>query len=605
MIQTAELGGIPARVAALRAGQALRDNRHAEIQAVRRGDFEQIAPDLFSDEFSRPVVANMIDTSARDFAAMLAPLPSFNCSASSMLNESAKNRADKRTKIARHYVEASELELQMTDRGADHLNSFGLLVACVEPDFDDMAPRIRIESAIGAYPVWNHKGETVEFARVYYRDWFSLQADYPELRHIKGDFPGGVMPDNRVEVVKYVSKSRILVYLPSMGERVLEDMANPLGKCYYVCAKRPNFEDSTKGAYDDVVWVQLARHRLQMLLMEGVEKSVRAPIVVPPDVDDMALGPDGVIHTSAGAQAVGRARLDMPAQAFGAVEQLKQEQREGSMVPEARTGNVDASVITGRGVQQLMESFSTQIATDQVVLKNAYKRLICMCFMMDEKLFGNTTKEIRGNDAGIPYAITYTPAKDIDGDHSIDISYGFATGLDPNRALVFLLQGLGAELVSKDYVRRNIPVDLNASEEEQKIAIEQSRASLLMGLSALAQSIPQMAASGGNPLEIIQQVAQTVKYLEKGMKVEVAIEKAMTPKEPPPQAAAQAPPGLPGGSAGGPEGFSESGLPGELQPGLALEGPQGRPDLQQFFAGLNGAGNPDLRAGVSRMSPAA
>jgi hypothetical protein len=600
MIQTAELGGIPARVAALRAREALRDNRHAEIQAVRRGDFEAIAPDLFSDEFTRPVVANMIDTSARDFAAMLAPLPAFNCSASSMLNESAKKRADLRTKIARHYVEASELELQMADRGADHLNSFGLLVACVEPDFDDRGPRIRIESAIGAYPVWNHKGDTVEFARVFYRDWFSLQADYPQLRDIKGEYPGGVMPDNRVEVVKYVSKTRILMYLPQMGDRVLEDMANPLGKCYYVCAKRPNFEDSTKGAYDDIVWVQLARHRLQMLLMEGVEKSVRAPIVVPPDVDDMALGPDGVIHTQAGAQAVGRARLDMPAQAFGAVEQLKQEQREGSMVPEARTGNIDASVITGRGVQQLMESFSTQIATDQVILKNAYKRIICLCFMMDEKLFGGTRKEIRGNDAGIPYAVTYTPAKDIDGDHSIDISYGFATGLDPNRALVFLLQGLGAELVSKDYVRRNLPVDLNASEEEQKIAIEQSRASLLMGLSALAQSVPQIVASGGDALTVIHQVADTVKYLEKGMKVEQAIEKAMTPKQEPPQASPAGPT-----SPGSPEGYNDSGLPGELQPGLALEGPQGRPDLQQFFAGLNGQGNPDLRAGVSRMSPAA
>lgn len=597
MIKSVELGGIPARVAALRAREALRDNRHAEVQCVRRGDFEAIAPDLFSDEFTRPIVANLIDTAARDFAAMLAPLPAFNCSASSMLNESAKKFADRRTKIARHYVDASDLELQMADRGADHLNSFGLCVFCVEPDFDDNGPRIRVESAIGAYPVWNSKGDTVEFARVYYRDWFSLQADYPQLREMRNDLPMGMYSDNRVEVVKYVSKDRILVYLPKMGCTVLEDMPNPLGRCYYVVAKRPNFEESTKGAYDDIIWVQLARHRLQMLLMEGVEKSVRAPIVVPPDVDDMALGPDGVIHTQGGAGSVGRARLDMPNQAFGAVEQLKAEQREGSMVPEARTGNVDASIITGRGVQQLMESFSTQIATDQVVLRNAFKRVVQLCFLMDEKLFGSVKKEVRGNDAGVPYALTYTPNKDINGDHTIDITYGFSTGLDPNRALVFLLQADGAGLVSKDYVRRSLPVDLNAVEEEKKIAVEQSRASIIMAFSALAQSIPQMAAAGGNPTEVIRQQAEFIRLLQKGMDVEEAAAKAMTPPEPPPAA-----PGEPQ-SPGQPGGFNESGLPGELELGLATEGPQGRPDLSQMFAGLNSRGNPDLRAGVSRMAP--
>jgi hypothetical protein len=39
-----------------------------------------------------------------------------------------------------------------------------------------------------------------------------------------------------------------------------------------------------------VIWIQLARHRLQMLKMEGIEKSVRAPLVVTPDVGEVPLG---------------------------------------------------------------------------------------------------------------------------------------------------------------------------------------------------------------------------------------------------------------------------------------------------------------------------
>lgn len=607
MYQASNLGGIPARVAALRVRDHLRDARVAEVQAIRRGDFEAIAPDLFSDEFQRPIVANMIDTAARDFAAMVAPLPAFNCSATSTLNESAKKFADKRTKIARHYVDNSEVELQMVDKGGDHLNSFGMMVACVEPDWEENTPRICIESSIGAYAVWNKKGRTVEFARVYYQDYFTLCADYPQLHGMEKQFPMGIL-SGKVEVVKYVNDTRVVMYLPKLGELVLEDMPNPVGFCYYDVSRRPNFEDTTRGAYDDVVWVQLARHRIQMLLMEGVDKAVRAPLVVPMDVDDLALGPDSIIHTNAGAAAVGRARLDMPAQAFSAVDQLKQEQQIGSMSSEARSGQTDASVITGRGLQQLAAGFDSQISVAQTVLKSAFKRIIAMCFKMDEALFGNREKEVRGNDNGVPYSVKYRPRKDIDGDHSIDISYGFASGLDPNRALVFLLQADGAGLVSKDFVRRSLPVDMNAAEEERKIVIEQSRAALIQAFSALAQSIPQMVAGGQDPMPILAQQAMFITLLQKGMTVEDATTKALTPPPPTPQQEQQAQPGSDAaaqGAGGGAQGFSDSGLPGDLKPNLATEGPNGRPDLQQMFAGLTSSGAPNLQAGVSRYNPVA
>jgi len=599
MYQATDLGPIPARVAALRARDSFRDARVAEVQAVRRGDFQAIAPDLFSDDFQRPIVANMIDTAARDMAAMIAPLPSFNCSAASMLSDRAKAFADKRTKIARHYLEDSELELAMVDRGADHYNSFGLLVGCVEPDFEDKSPRISIESSIGAYAVWNKKGRTVEFARVFYQDYFTLCADYPQLHGLMKSNPMGLL-NGKVEVVKYVCDTRVVTYLPKLGDVVLEDMPNPMGKCYYHVAKRPNFEETSRGAYDDVVWVQLARHRIQMLLMEGVDKAVRAPLVVPMDVDDMALGPDGIIHTNAGAASVGRARLDMPPQAFSAVEQLKQEQQLGSMSSEARSGQTDASVITGRGLQALAANFDTQISVAQTVIKSFYKHIVQMCFDMDEKLFGNVVKEIRGNDAGVPYAISYRAKKDIDGDHSIDISYGFAAGLDPNRALVFLLQADGAGLVSKDYVRRALPVDLNASEEETKIVIEQSRAGLIMAMSALAQSIPQLAAAGGDPMSVIAQQAKFIQLLGKGKSVEQAATEALTPPEPPPGASTPGMPGSESAPGGAPPGGGEA-----LGFGLATEGPNGRPDLMQMMAGLGAGGAPNLSAGVSRMNPIA
>lgn len=598
-----DIGKVAARVNALKARYAARDQRMLEVQAARRGNFEKIAPDLFSEDWSRPIIANLIDTAARDVAAVLAPLPAFNCSASSGLSESARAFADKRTKIARSYIERSEMDLQM-QRGADQYNCYGLLVTAVVPDFDDNAPRIVVEDAVGAYPVWDSFGRTVEFARCYYRDWFSLVADYPELESARRKVPYAVDMNNRVECVKHVSRTgQVTVYLPLLDNVVIESFSNGLGRCHYDCVQRPGLDDEIRGAYDDVIWVQLARHRIQMLLMEGIDKAVRAPLVVPPDVNDLALGPDAVVHTQQGVQAVGRARLDMPPQAFAAVEQLKQEAQLGAMSPEARSGNIDASVITGRGVQQLLQGFSSQIAQAQTSFKAMFRRRIRDCFEMDEMLFGDVRKELRGNDAGVPYRLTYVARRDIDGDHSVDVTYGFAAGLDPNRALVFLLQADAARLVSKDYVRRSLPVDLNAVEEEKKIAVEESRQALVMAFSALVQAIPQMVAAGQDPSAILSKHAEFIDMVQKGKSIEDAVTAVLAPPKPPPGAPNPGAPSSGPGSDSAPGGFTESGLPAGLQPGLATEGPGGRPDLQQFFAGLTSAGNPNLGSNVSRMKP--
>jgi hypothetical protein len=501
---------------ALRGRYAERDARNYEVQAARRGNIESIAPDLFNDTWKRPIVANLIETSARDMAAMLAPLPSFNCNAASGVSDKAKTFADKRTKILRSYVESSHLDVQMLD-GADQYNSYGMLVICVEPDLENNTPRWVVEDAIGAYPVWDKfRRRTVEFARVFYQDYFSLEDEYPELKTLKGRHPQAVLTNNKVEVVKYVSDKRIVMYLPQMGQHVLVDIPNPIGECYYVCAKRPSLDTEIRGAYDDVVWIQLARHRMQMLAMEGTEKAIRAPLVVTPDVGDVPTGPDAVITAQGGVQSIGRARLDIPPQAFGAIDQLRQEQQIGAMSPESRSGTVDASVITGKGLTQLAAGFNTQIASGQTVIKDAFKQAARISFLMDEKLFGGMRKEIRGNDNGVPYALSYIPKKDIAGDHSVDISYGAAAGLDPNRALVFLLQADGAGLLSKSYIRRNLPIDLDDVEEERKIAVEQTRLAVIQSMDGMAQAIPQMASQGQDPSEIVSKLADFVKRIQNG-----------------------------------------------------------------------------------------
>jgi len=48
--------------------------------------------------------------------------------------------------------------------------------------------------------------------------------------------------------------------------------------------------------FDDLVWPQLARNEFQILALEAADKAVRAPIIIPTDVTDVAFGPDATIQ---------------------------------------------------------------------------------------------------------------------------------------------------------------------------------------------------------------------------------------------------------------------------------------------------------------------
>jgi hypothetical protein len=546
------IGKVFTRVDSLRAKYADRDIRSRNVRAVRQGDFDQIAPGIFPPEWPRPTVANLIDTMSRDFAASGSPLPSFSCTSSSMLTETARKFADKRSKIANNYIQFSNLSAQMPD-AVDGYNCYGLFAGSVEPCFDEKMPRITIHDGASVYPLWNSYMRTIAVAEVWQQDYASLEAEYPGLRSLREQSPGGVA-GGKVECVKYVDDNVVLLYLPKMKNHVLQYGPNPLGKCYYVCVARPSGDGTWSksdlhGAYDDLIWPQLARNQFQMLAMEAADKSIRAPLAVPMDVADLPEGPDAIIRTN-NPQAIRRVAVDVPAEAFQSMQWLERDMQLGGMTTQSRMGQQGTGWTTGRGLEQLGDGFSTQLSQAQDMLKFGLRQLVSLCFEWDQKLWPTTEKKIRGQANGVTFETKYVPQRDIDGDFTVEVTYGYAAGLDPNRALVFLLQALGAGLVSKDYVARNLPGQVNAAEELKKVELEQLSTTLLQSIAGMAAAIPEMAAQGGDPSEVIGKIAALADQMQKGKSVTEAAQVVFAP--PPPAPAAPAVPGMPPAMPGAP-----------------------------------------------------
>jgi hypothetical protein len=120
------------------------------------------------------------------------------------------------------------------------------------------------------------------------------------------------------------------------------------------------------------------------------------------------------------------------------------------------------------------------------------------------------------------------------------------SGLDPSRALIFSLQALGADLVSRDFVMRELPWSMNVTGEQQSIDVQRMRDNLNSSMSSLAQAIPQMVAQGQDPSDIAMKMAEVIKERQKGTQIEEAVQKVFAPTpEPVPTPAPQVASGVP------------------------------------------------------------
>jgi hypothetical protein len=583
-----------------------RDTRMEQVLLVRKGRMRDVFPDLFPDgPFENPIVANMVDISARDLSEVIAPLPAFNCNSPSMVSDKERKKADKREEIVNGIIDFSDIQTQMFT-AADRYVTYGFVPAQVEVDLDNNMPRIRFLDSYGCYPIIDRFGKVHGMYQRIKKSLAELMSAYPEYAHLLYDKDSTA---SMMEIVRYHDKDQDIIFVPSRNNIVIDRAPNPIGECLIRVVQRPSIDGQARGQFDDVLAIQVAKARYALLSLEAATKAVQAPLVAPQDVNELAFGPDAVIRTDRPGD-VRRLPIEIPAGAFAQQQVLEGELRLGSRYPESRTGNIDASIVTGRGVQALMGGFDTQIKTAHAMFARAFVELLSLALKIDEKVFDTMEKELRGTRNGVPYAIKYKPSRDIDGDYTVDVQYGLMAGLDPNRALVFGLQARGDKLISRDFLRRQMPFSFNATQEEEKVDTEDLRDAMKQAIASYAQAIPALASQGQDPSDILYKLSTVINERQKGASIERAVSDAFQPQNPPPGAMTPEvvspdmigqPGAVPPGEGELPMGMSATGRMQGVAPGQIAPG--GRPDVQSLLASLTQRGEPNLQASLVRRLP--
>jgi len=591
---------IAKKVAATRMRHHARDLRMNEVRAVRASELDRVAPGLLADDFPKPIVSNIIDVAARYSSEQIGVMPTVSCTTGVMVSDRQKKYAQRRTLIAHNYLENSRIKVNLVE-ASDWLNTYSFLPIIVEPHFGDAyadaGPRLRFENPLGCYYELDVYARTRYFFKVYDSDVDSLCAKFPHLASALRADTHADSGNQRLELVNYMDDTDMVWFVPSRDNLELLRVENKFGRCPVFVAETPKFDDENRGAYDDVIWLQIARAVFAQMGMRAAKKAVNSPLVVPSDVVNIPFGPDRVIRTNNG-EKIHYPIADMPPAAWQQGQILNEDITVGSRFPEGATGKSPGSIVTGRGMEELMGTIDSKVRTYQLILGDALRRAMGAAFEMDEKFWPNKRRFIRVQVNGQQFEETYVPSRDIAGVYQVDVTYGMAAGMDPNRALVFLLQARGDKLISRDFALRQLPFDVNVDQVMEQIDTEEMTDALKQMLAQTAMAVPAMAAQGMDPTDTLTKLAKVMKSRESGKPLHEAILEAFAPPTPPEgsQEPPQGPPGMGGPPA--PPGAS----PGP--PGQMPQAPQ-QTDIMQMLSGLTGGGgSPNLQANVKRTIPA-
>jgi hypothetical protein len=600
-----DISSLMNRYVRLKQKYSKRDTRMAQVLAIRQGRMSEVAPDLFPEggPWQEPIIANMIDVAARDMAEMVGPLPSFNCSTPTMASERARTNATLKTKIVNGYAVVSDLQVQMMS-GADQYVTYGFLPFKVECDYDRNMPIIRVLDPVGCYPLMDRYGRVISLFQRVMIDRDDLANQYPELAG-KIRNADGMFGSTQVEVVLYHDKDMDAAFMVGASPLMLSMVPNKTGKVMVRLAQRPGATDIPRGQFDDVIFVQLAKSRFALLALQAADESVNAPLIVPTDVPEVPFGPGATIRTNNPGGVV-RAPITIPTAAFAEQQNLERELQLGSRFPQTRTGNTDASIVTGRGVQALMGGYDAQVRGHQAIFSRTLEEVMSLCLEVDEKVFSGIKKKLRGSENGSSYEVEYDAGSAIKGDYTVEVKYGLMAGLDPNRWLVFALQARAEKMFSRDFMRREMPIDIDVEEEAKKIDIEDLEEAAKQAILAYAQSIPSLVLNGQDATQAVEAVAKVIEGRRKGKELADLMVEVFAPEpEPEPEAPMGMSPEeeamamMAGGMGGGaPEGGMAPAGPEAIGGFSGMEG--GQPDLAMLLAGLDSRGNPNLAANVAR-----
>lgn len=262
----------------------------------------------------------------------------------------------------------------------------------------------------------------------------------------------------------------------NLGGTELEWLAEPtkhgLGRCPVAEVRRDTHDGSYRGAVEDVIPSLKVAQNFMARLLDDMGQNIYAPVVLDNIENADEYGPGAILRgTGDGSAAIIRDRPPVNFEAQRVVQEIISTAHRQAAWPVQRSGDPDASIVSGKGVVALAGTFNSELAWAQQDMERGLEDINRLCAAFDE-VHCPGEKRIFGMEGIKAFMERYDPTVLFQGDYRNRVSYGDRTGLDEANRLtkLALIKNMGGMSV-RTFLDKSGAVE-DPLQEERDIAIE-------------------------------------------------------------------------------------------------------------------------------------
>jgi hypothetical protein len=398
-----------------------------------------------------------------------------------------------------------------------YLAVFGTSVQFVRPDQKRKLPQMLVRKPETCYPMPKGEGER-EYEYVIFRwlmDEAQAAAAWPQVAGKTKNLPGY---GKQVEVIEYIDETD---YVVIVGEHeATERIKHNFGFCPVTITPAVNTgEIFGPSDIDQLIAINIYLNALQTKLGDALEENLYAQTwVKSDDPKPVNTGPGAVNYIGRDDDVVRLPPISIPPELFHQVEKVEDFMRTHAIWPEIMSGEASGSVVTGRAMSRLMGPSTGMAAIRQMYMGadlqkcNAWALAMLENLWADEEFTWYMASPLTvnaGPKKSTKYSTRFIPSEDLQGYYENYLYYS-VFGSDLNQATVAALQLQGAGIISKQWIRNQLPGLHDAEgmakeieqEKKEEMALEVSLQAQLQELqtqSQMQQMQAQAAMQGQAP----------------------------------------------------------------------------------------------------------
>lgn len=458
-------------------------------------------------------------------------------------NETARKKAEKRSRIVRGWDDTSRMEMQYPQMGR-WVPGYGFSVHVIrEQKYGDTTiPIAQLRDPYDAFPgQWGPDQQPEELAIYRAVSKAQLKRSYPQWSEKMSsvwDQPAGfsvpiIGEDSNWEgkantpahLIEYYCTEGTYICIPEIG--IVDFMENPLESGpTFVVTKRFSFDRLT-GQYDHVVGLMAMMAKLNILALIATEDATFRETNIIGELigDTYERGRKGVNVFELGSR-VEKPTGDQLQQQWQAISIMERQLRVGAGYPVADDGQSPNSFATGQGIKELGQSANENVKEYQTSFKHSVELIDRKRLEWEYNLHRDERKKVYWYEGGNHFEETYKPDIDIDADFRTSRVYGAMATFDENSKIVAGLQLMQARVLDRRTFQEQLDGFHNISLINERIDQDMAKEQMIQGLGQrFAERDPAAALA---LTEILERPSTSTKTL---LKLFTPEEPQMSPEE--------------------------------------------------------------------------